>query len=79
MQYKARILIFLFMVSFDVSAVKKSPLTVVSCAGIDKKIQQINSSLRAGYNLKKGEMLKNKLRKLKKIKYACRMKRLSTK
>jgi len=50
-----------------------------SCTKVDKKISHINSTLRAGYSLKKGEQLKKKLRKLQKQKFACRMKRFATK
>jgi len=48
------------------------------CIGINKKIETINSLLRVGYSLKKGEVLKAKLRKLEKQKYTCSRKRYPT-
>ena len=61
------------------SSSKKVTYSKQKCAGIDKKIDRLNSQMRAGYNLKKGERLKAKLRSLEKKKYGCRMKRFSTK
>jgi hypothetical protein len=58
---------------------KSTNINKKQCAGVNKKIQRINSQLKAGYNLKKGEILKNKLRKLEKQKYACSRKRYPTK
>ncbi len=77
-----RIIIFLALLmlfSNNIGAVKKVQLSTKFCSGIDKKISQVDKVLRAGYSLKKGEILKHKLRKLKKLKYACWMKRLPTK
>lgn len=58
---------------------KTSAISEKSCSGLAKKIQYINSRLRAGYSLKKGEILKNKLRKLQNREYHCWQRRLSTK
>ena len=79
------IIISLLLVSINIEAAKKSTaskslsINKKKCAGINKKIQRINSQLKAGYNLKKGEVLKDKLRQLDKQKYACSRKRYPTK
>ncbi|MFT5452983.1 MAG: hypothetical protein ACI9N9_002481 [Enterobacterales bacterium] len=61
------------------TASKSISINKKKCAGVNKKMQRINSQLKAGYNLKKGEVLKDKLRKLEKQKYACSRKRFPTK
>ena len=61
------------------TAAKSISINKKKCAGVNKKMQRINSQLKAGYNLKKGEVLKDKLRKLDKQKYACSRKRYPTK
>ena len=61
------------------TAFKSAKVNKKQCAGVNKKIQRINSQLKAGYSLKKGEVLKDKLRKLDKQKYTCSRKRYPTK
>jgi hypothetical protein len=61
------------------TALKSISINKKKCAAVNKKIQYINSQLKAGYNQKKGEALKNKLRKLEKQKYGCSRKRYPTK
>ena len=77
------IIIGLLFVSINIDAARKSTasksINKKKCAGVNKKMQRINSQLKAGYNLKKGEVLKDKLRKLEKQKYACSKKRYPTK
>jgi hypothetical protein len=50
-----------------------------SCRKVAKQIKQVESQMRQGYSLKKGEQLMNRLRKLKKQRYACHKARLPTK
>jgi hypothetical protein len=45
------------------------------CKSVNAKIDQVNSQLRAGYTVKRGEQLKEKLRDLKKQHRACRLKK----
>ena len=79
------IIIGLLLVSSNIEAGRKATasksigINEKKCAGVNKKIQRINSQLKAGYNLKKGEVLKDKLRQLDKQKYACSRKRYPTK
>ena len=47
------------------------------CAGIEQKIDNINSRMRAGYSTQEGEQLKEQLRKLKKQRYECKKKGFS--
>lgn len=62
-----------------IEAKSNLPVSRDKCSGTDKKIRRLDSQLRAGYSLKKGEKLKQKYRQLKKLQYACRMKRFPTK
>lgn len=79
------IIIGLLFVSINIEAANKATasknlnINKKQCAGVNKKIQRINSQLKAGYNLKRGEVLKDKLRKLEKQKYSCSRKRYPTK
>jgi hypothetical protein len=41
------------------------------CQGIDKKIDKVNSRLRNGYTVRKGERLKDQLRELKSNRFTC--------
>jgi hypothetical protein len=47
------------------------------CAGIEQRIDNINSKMRAGYSAREGEQLKNQLRNLKKQRYECKKKGFS--
>ena len=47
------------------------------CAGIEQRIDNINSEMRAGYGTREGEQLKNQLRNLKKQRYECKKKGFS--
>ena len=47
------------------------------CAGIEQRIDKINSKMRAGYSAREGEQLKNQLRNLKKQRYECKKKGFS--
>jgi hypothetical protein len=47
------------------------------CAGIEQRIDNINSKMRAGYSTREGEQLKNQLRNLKKQRYECKKKGFS--
>lgn len=47
------------------------------CAGIDQRIDNINSKMRAGYSAREGEQLKNQLRSLKQQRYECQKKGFS--
>ncbi|PCJ48445.1 MAG: hypothetical protein COA74_08600 [Gammaproteobacteria bacterium] len=80
--------IFIFVWMHNLEAAKKSRnskhsksavISKKSCSSVDKKINHLNSKLRAGYSLKKGEVMKEKLRRLDKKKYACGRKRFVTK
>jgi len=79
------VIIGLLLVSSNIEAARKATtsksisIDKKKCAGVNKKIQRINSQLKAGYSLKKGEALKDKLRQLDKQKYACSRKRYPTK
>ena len=79
------VIIGLLLVSSNIEAARKATasksisINKKKCAGVNKKIQRINSQLKAGYSLKKGEALKDKLRQLDKQKYACSRKRYPTK
>lgn len=48
------------------------------CKFVTKKIENTQSRLRAGYKVKPGERLKEKLRKLRRLKRACRQKNYAT-
>lgn len=47
------------------------------CAGIEQRIDNINSKMRAGYSGREGEQLKNQLRNLKQQRYECKKKGFS--
>ena len=47
------------------------------CAGIEQRIDDINSRMRAGYSTREGEQLKERLRNLKKQRYECKKKGFS--
>ncbi|AFS35653.1 hypothetical protein MASE_00380 [Alteromonas macleodii ATCC 27126] len=47
------------------------------CSGIEKRIDTINSRMRAGYSMREGEQLKEQLRSLKKQRYECKKKGFS--
>ena len=47
------------------------------CTGIEQRIDNINSKMRAGYSAREGEQLKNQLRNLKKQRYECKKKGFS--
>lgn len=79
MQLKTLLILSLLLLSINIYAANKIIISANSCAGIDKKIENLNSNLRMGYSVKKGEALKKKLRKLKQQQYACKMKRFATK
>ena len=50
-----------------------------NCKGINKEIKKINEKMRAGYTLREGEKLKEKLRDLERRLHTCRVKGFSTK
>ncbi len=81
MRIKIYILIALLLSTMNYVAAKRVSTTKISetnCAGVNTKIERLNSQLRAGYKVKQGEVWKAKLRKLKKQRYACRKKNFST-
>tara|TARA_Y100000296_G_scaffold44761_1_gene51335 strand:- start:161 stop:403 length:243 start_codon:yes stop_codon:yes gene_type:complete len=47
------------------------------CSGIEQRIDKINSKMRAGYNIREGEQLKEQLRNLKKQRNECKKKGFS--
>ncbi len=79
MPIKALLIPSILLFSINIYAVNKVKISASSCIGIDPKITNLNSHLRMGYSVKKGEVLKKKLRKLKQQRYACKMKRFPTK
>ncbi|MFC4699583.1 hypothetical protein ACFO4O_05365 [Glaciecola siphonariae] len=50
-----------------------------ACNGIDKKIENINSSMRKGYTASQGERYREALRTLKKKRFSCKKKGYSVK
>ena len=58
--------------------VVSAAVTVKQCQKVQVKIEEIQRKMRQGYNLKQGEQLKKKLRKLKKQRYQCMKKRIPT-
>jgi len=48
-----------------------------NCQGIEKRIDNINSKMRAGYSSREGERLKEELRQLKKQRNSCKSKGFS--
>ena len=50
-----------------------------NCRKVAKQIKHIESQMRQGYTVKKGERLMKRLRVLKKRRYACHKARLPTK
>jgi len=72
------LLIIVLLTSLQLQGGSRLMVNEKSCKGIDIKIEKLNSQLRSGYTLKKGEVWKSKLRVLKKNKFDCRMKRFST-
>ena len=58
----------------DISA----DVTVKQCQKVKLGIAKIQRKLRQGYDVKKGERLKKKLRKLEQLRYQCMKKRLPT-
>ena len=63
---KTTISLFLFLVSTTTLAKDRFTPSDYACAGIEKRIDHINSRMRAGYSAKEGERLKQELRALKK-------------
>ena len=59
------------------SAICGEPVKVneTVCKSVNAKIDQVNSQLRAGYTVRRGEQLKEELRNLKDQHRACRLKR----
>ncbi|MCP4412384.1 MAG: hypothetical protein GY808_07435 [Gammaproteobacteria bacterium] len=72
------LLILVLFAGFQLQGASRLEVNEKSCKGIDIRIDKLNSQLRKGYTLKKGEVWKSKLRILKKNKFNCRMKRFST-
>ncbi len=57
------------------SSYGKEAVSPPQCKKIKSKIAKVNSQLRAGYKVKKGEKLKEKYRQLKKVRNQCKRKR----
>ena len=73
-------LVLLIFISFSLTLpVYSQTVTDKSCRKVVKKIKLLESQLRQGYSLKRGEKLKKRLRKLKKQRYACYKARLPLK
>jgi len=71
---KTTISLFLFLVSTTTLAKDRFTPSDYACAGIEKRIDHINSRMRAGYSTKEGERLKQELRALKKQRDMCKKK-----
>ena len=59
-------------VIFPAGAYYKSEPNEYECAGVQGNISNIDDRLRAGYKVRTGERLKERLRHLKKLRYACK-------
>ena len=75
---KLLILIPVLFISAKAVASKNFDPSEYGCAGIDKRIKNINAKMRSGYSVSEGERLKEKLRALKDYRHACKEKRFST-
>ncbi len=63
----------------SVGVAQASEVSKHSCKRIEAKIDHVNSQMRAGYTLERGERLKEEFRRLKKIRNKCKKKRFPTK
>ena len=72
--HNATISLFLLLVSTTTLANDRFTPSEYTCAGIEKRIDHINSRMRAGYSAKEGERLKQELRALKKQRDVCKKK-----
>ncbi len=78
MKMKKTIALALFMLAATNSvANSKFTPSKYQCSGIEKRIDTINSRMRAGYSMREGEQLKEQLRSLKKQRYECKKKGFS--
>lgn len=77
MDCKLPLIIAGMLISATVNAAYDYPVSKKACARIDSKIEKIDRKLKAGYSVRKGEILKDKLRTLKNQRYDCKQKRFS--
>ncbi len=76
--FKSIITLSLIFVSAPLLASYEFEPSKYSCQGIEKRIDKINSKMRAGYSSREGERLKDELRQLKKQRNSCKSKGFST-
>jgi hypothetical protein len=72
---KLTIISVLFMLDLAGASAKSDDtikLTERQCGRTNSEIKKLNQKLRAGYRVREGERLKDKLRKIKKQRYLCK-------
>ena len=74
MYKKISALCILFLVSSFVNAGQKYNINKYSCKKVTNKIEYINSQLRAGFTVRRGEQLKEDLRAREKQRRSCKHK-----
>ena len=62
-------ILFISIALISGSALAKEQLTIRECKNINKKLEEIRSEMRGGYNIQRGEYLKDKKKKLSDKKY----------
>ena len=72
------VLMITLLIGIQMQGASRIEVSKKSCKGINIKIGKLQSQLRRGYAVKKGEVWKKQLRVLKKNKYDCWKKRFST-
>ncbi|MFD3284711.1 hypothetical protein ACE41O_16510 [Alteromonas macleodii] len=75
--YKSIITLSLLFISVPSLASYEFEPSKYECQGIEKRIDIINSRMRAGYTNQEGERLKQELRQLKKQRNSCKSKGFS--
>ena len=75
--YKSIITLSLLFTSISSLASYEFEPSKYECQGIEKRIDIINSKMRAGYTSQEGERLKQELRQLKKQRNSCKSKGFS--
>ncbi len=73
------ILVILLIISVNYEAKEKIIVDQKICQNTITEIDNINKRMKAGYSIRRGEYYKERLRKLKKVKYECWKKRLPKK
>lgn len=74
MDFKLPLIIAAMLMPTPANATYDYPVSKKACARVNSKIEKIDRKLKAGYSVRKGEVLKDNLRTLKNQRYDCKQK-----